>query len=177
MVTRKKRKTTKDDEDSGLTKNQLVIIVAIIAAAGTFFGGSAYDSMWQERAIIEISFGGIEGHSLVELQFDGNNYYIDILAINRGSSQTDPLVVITTEDAKVSFDKQNWLTKQQSSLLIRPGEEFTNYRFYVQPDGQNSFSISLFKPNISLPHEVFLINPSNLVFQFNNGNYTLSQYY
>jgi len=91
LVKRKKRSTNKTDKDTGLTKNQLAIIVVIIAAAGTFFGGSTYNSMWQERAIIELSFGGIDDYPLNELQHDGKNYYIDIIAINRGISQTDVL--------------------------------------------------------------------------------------
>ncbi len=53
--------------------------------------------MYQERAIIELSFGNAKDYPKPELEFDGSNFFIDMSAINRGESQTNLTVTMTAE--------------------------------------------------------------------------------
>ena len=162
------------NKDSGLTTTHKVMIaVAILGAIGYFAGGPAYDSMYKERAIIEISFGNIENYPLKELQFDGSYYFVDIVAINRGKSQTNPTITITTENAKVSFNKIEWNDKISQSILIYPSGNSSFYRFYVLPDENfKNFSLKLVSTPI-LIHEKYDVFPLTIQYALENGKYKL----
>lgn len=153
---------------------KLGVTTAIITAVGVFFGGPAYDTMVRERAVIEISFGGAEGHPQSELQFDGANYFVEIVGINRGESQTNPSVTVVSEGANVSFNKVNWSNKETQSLLIRPSEKPGFYAVFVQPNkNSDTFSLQLIVPPQTFIHEVYSVNPLNLVFQNLDGDYKM----
>lgn len=163
----------KKSEDSGLTKNQVIILVAIIGVIGAFVGGPTYNTMHQERAIIEFSFGNTKDYPKPELEFDGTNYFIDITAINLGKSQTNPTLIITAKNAVVSFDKTFWSERLSQSLIVRPSEEPEFYRFYIQPDENfNNFSLQ-FVPSFMFIHEVYDVKPIYVEFEKSNGVYNL----
>lgn len=165
----------KSKEKSGLTTNQKVmIIVAGIGALGYFVGGPAYNTMVQDRAIIEISFGNTNEYPKQELQFDGTRYFVEIVGINRGKSQTNPSVTVIGNNANVSFDGVIWDTKLSQLLLIRPSNSSTFYRVYVQPQPEaDTLSLELIVAPPSLIHEVYPIKPLNLIYQISDGGYKL----
>ena len=170
-----KKRRRQSKEGSGLTTtHKVLILVAIIGVLGYFVGGPAYDTMVQERAIIEISFGEAKEYPKSELQFDGANYFVEIVGINRGESQTNISVTVVSEGANVSFNKVNWSDKETQSLLFRPSEKPYFYTVYVQPNkNSDTFSLQLIVPQQIVIHDVFPVNPLNLVFQNLDGNYKM----
>jgi len=171
-MVRKKKK-----DDSGLTKNQqVIIVVAVIGVIGAFVGGPTYNSMWQDRAIVEISFGTAEDYPLKELQFDGTNYYVDIVGINRGKSQTLVLTTVAANGASISFNQVDWAFQANQKLLVRPDEKQHSYRFFVKPENPEGFTLEILIPTSKpLIDQVFWIFPLNLEFEFIDEKYTLTR--
>jgi len=164
---------------SSLTKNQQVlIVVAIIGAIAAFVGSPTYNSMWEDRAIVEISFGISENYPLKELQFDGTNYYVDLVAINRGKSQTFIETTVTAQGASISFNQVDWSTHGSQQLLARPDENPNPYRFYVKPENTLGFTLEILVPTTRpLINEIFWIFPLNLEFEYSNDKYILTRSY
>jgi len=159
---------------STLSTNQKIalgITIAIIGAVGYFLSGSGFDTIIQERAIIEISFSDNDKLPLEELKLVDNYYEIKITAKNTGGSQTNPNVIVKSENAVISFNKETWSNRESQNLLVRPDGDYRYYTVYVIPD-QNfkNFSIQLI-PSISIINEVYGIFPLNLEYELEDGNY------
>ncbi len=167
----------KKKKESSLTKNQQVIIaVAIIGAIGAFVGGPTYNSMWEDRAIIEVSFGFEENFPMDELQFDGTNYFIDIIGINRGNSQTFVTLTAKADGASLSYNLVEWNSLVNQKMLVRTDETPQLYRIYVNPVNPEGFTIEILVPTTQpLIDEVYWLFPLTLHFEFIDEKYTLTR--
>ncbi|OLB91884.1 MAG: hypothetical protein AUH25_01635 [Thaumarchaeota archaeon 13_1_40CM_38_12] len=139
------------------------------------------DQTWKDRPILDISFRDFENnYPKKELQFDGQNYYIDIIGRNSGQSIGYVTLVATGFNAKVTFDKNAPFEEIQTSNYLgypNPTMKVTEGPLLVLPDKDaKQFSVVLTYQNSTKtsPHQqTNLIEPTALLYQKNSNGYTL----
>jgi len=115
-------------------KLKIAIIAALAAVAAGALQGPFMNSVYQDRPIVDISFGSKDGLPLEELQHDGKNYYVEFAMKNRGLSDGKIFVSIFGDNADVSFIENGpYKEFAQLSHVVFPESKTKKGKLYVQP--------------------------------------------
>jgi len=147
----------------------------VIAAIITVIGGP----MYEERAIIDISFGFQDEYPKVTLQLDGTNYFIDVIWTNVGKSNGLVQILFTGTNAQLSNNENGpWFYDFTDNYRIVPSESgYTRTKLLVIPDNNaETIKIQLQKrvhPEQSLFQQLTEIRPITLTFEKSGNDYHL----
>ncbi len=152
-----------------------ITIVGLIAAAIIYQSPTWYEA-WEERPIVEFSFGDKETFPKSVLQQDGSNYFIDIVMRNRGENDAQVLLLVNSTGAKISNNENGPWEYQQSLLFtIRPEPENKFSQIYVQPE-KETFVVQLQADTGSNSHyfqETYNFIPTMVTYKKLGNNYEL----
>ena len=162
-------------------KQDIAIIIAVIGAMGAIIAGYYHglgDTQWKERPIIDASFGDQASYPKNELQYDGTNYYVDLLSANRGKSDGKLFFIIESKGAQIRFDKNLlWEYKQSLHFTIHPNPVMHPYKVYVLPDPDaDMISFQLLTQDSEDKPQFQEFNPyipTKLMYKKSDGNYKL----
>ena len=139
-------------------KKEIDVKIKIAVISGIFlvaaYGISAYlqsplaDTQYQERPIIGVSFKDWTNYKYPKelLEYDGTNYFIYILADNKGNSKGKIFVTVTSTNAKVSFFKNEEYSYQVSlHYSVKPIANFTILTppIFIKPEQNSTFSVKV----------------------------------
>lgn len=160
-------------------KLKIAIIVTLGAVAAGALQGPFMNSVYQDRPIVDISFGSQDGGLLSEeLQHDGENYYVEFAMRNRGQSDGKIFVSIFGDNVDVSFNENGpYQEFAQLSHVIFPEPETKNGKFYVKPhEGavRIAFTMTVEKDtNASYFQELNTFIPLELTYEKSEDKYVL----
>ena len=179
---------------AGHKKRDTRITVAVIAAIGViiggyyegYYGGPLAALQYKERSIVDVSLGNL-GTTIDEpkstlSQDSANEYYVDIVTRNRGSS--DGVVNLTIQGTNVKIwdsNSKTWAYTQSGAFRIFGGNTTMQYiKTFIMPDaGINSFSLQLSATAPTNTDEPFaninLLTPTILTYQKSGNNFVLVQ--
>lgn len=123
------------------------IIGAIATIAAAFVNSPYFDSMYNDRPIIDISLGGLETElPFKELPSDAGGYFLEFVSRNRGNDDGKIIVTIIGENAQIRGNVNlEWSSNQFVNFIIFPDSESKKTPFYVLPDkNSQTFSIEIF---------------------------------
>lgn len=146
----------------------------VIAAIITVIGGP----MYEERAIIDISFGFQDEYPKDTLQPDGTNYFIDVIWTNVGKSNGLVQILFTGTNAQLSNNENGpWFYEFIDNYRIFPSEGSTKTKLLVMPDkNADTIKIQLQKqvhPEQSPFQQLTEIRPITLTFEKSGNDYHL----
>lgn len=112
--------------------------VAIIGAIGLVaaYGISSplADTAFQDRPIVDISFGLKDILPSKELQHDGENYYVEFSIRNRGLSDGKIVISLFGDNVDISFNENGpFENTSQLDYVVFPNPEYKPGKFYVVP--------------------------------------------
>lgn len=159
------------------------IIVAIIGAIGLavagFYQGPLANTQYQNRPIIDVSFGGLgTNYPTTELERDETGYYTSIIMRNRGHDDGKITIIVQSTNAKIwsSFYK-TWDYKQSAPFALMENSTLVPSKVYILPDeNQNRFEISLLveEPSDKQPFQkATLFRPTILTYEKSDEIYKL----
>lgn len=159
-------------------KLKIAIIVALGAVAAGALQGPFMNSVYQDRPIVDISFGSQDGLPLEELQHDGENYYVEFAMKNRGQSDGKIFVSIFGDNVDVSFNENGpYQEFAQLSHVVFPEPETKKGKFYVKPhEGVDriAFAMTVEKDTkASYFQELNKFIPLELTYEKSGGKYVL----
>lgn len=134
--------------------------------------------MYDERPIIEVSFGLEEAFPKNSLQHDGSNYYINLNWINTGKSKGIGLLLFTGKNTKMSINENGpWDYQQFDRIRINADGVIMSSKIYVMPDkNSNKFVIS-FEKQIDSEQPLFQqltpIRPAMLTYEKEGNEYNI----
>ncbi len=158
------------------------IKVAIIAAIGIVAAGALQgpfvNSVYQDRPVVDVSFGSKDGLPIEELQHDGKNYYVEFTMGNRGQSDGKIFVSIFGDNADISFNENGpFQNFAQLSHVVFPDPETKKGKFYVKPHedvNRIAFAMTVEKDtNASYFQELNTFIPLELTYEKSGDEYVL----
>lgn len=160
-------------------KLKIAIIATLGAVAAGALQGPFMNSVYQDRPIVDISFGLQDGFPLEELQHDGENYYVDFIMQNRGLSDGKIFVSIFGDNVDVSFNENGpYQEFAQLSHVIFPESETKKGKIYVKPhEGTDriAFAMTVEKDtNASYFQELNQFIPLELTYEKSGDKYVLT---
>ena len=161
-------------------KIKVAIIGALATVAGLAISSPLANSVYEDRPIVDISFGRNDGSiPTEELQFDGTNYSVDMAMRNRGQSDGKIFVSVFGDGADVSFNENGpYQYFAQLSYIVFPNNETTISKFYVKPhDDVEKFTVRLSSEDntgSSYFQEVNLFIPTELTYEKYEDRYVLT---
>lgn len=156
------------------------IKVAIIGAIGLVVAYAVSSPLtntaYIDRPIVDISLGTGETLPLEELQYDGTNYYVEMVMKNRGNGDGKITVTIIGENTDVSFIKNGpYQDFTQLNFVVFPDPESRTSKFYVKPHQEaEKFTIRLTaekKSDASYFQELNLFIPTELTYEKSASKY------
>lgn len=126
---------TKQKKDKPMdVKLKIAIIAALGIVTAGVLQGPFMNSVYEDRPIVDISFGSKDGLPLDELQQDEKNYYVEFTMKNRGFSDGKIFVTIFGNNADVSFNENGPFQEfAQLSHVVFPDSKTKKGKLYVQP--------------------------------------------
>lgn len=157
------------------------IKIALIGASGIILAGlfssPYFDSLNEDRPIIDISLGGL-GTDLPakELPQDDEGYYLQFVSRNRGISDGKIIVTIQGENAQIRGNSNlEWTYERSVNFIIFPDPEPKTSSFYVMPDeNTETFSIGLMvedQTNKQFFQEINDISPTIVTYEKTDTGY------
>ena len=109
-------------------------------------GSPYFDSLYEDRPIVDISLGGLDTElPFLELPKDNEGYYLQFVSRNRGNTDGKIIVTIQGENAQIRGNPNlEWTYERSVNFIIFPIPEPKTTPFYVLPDeNSQTFSIIL----------------------------------
>ena len=147
----------------------------VIAAIITVIGGP----MYVERAIIDVSFGFEDKYPIDTLQYDGTNYFVDVVWTNVGKSNGLVQILFTGTNAQLSNNENGpWFYEFIDNYRITPSEGSTKTKLLVMPD-QNAGTIKIqlqkgVHPEQSPFQQLTELRPITITFEKSGNDYHLT---
>jgi len=157
-------------------KVAIIGAIAIVAAYG--ISSPLTNTAFIDRPIVDISLGSLEDLPKEELQYDGTNYYVEIVMKNRGNSDGKIFVSIFGDNADVSFNENGpFQNFAQLSHVVFPDPETKKGKFYVKPYedvNRIAFAMTVEKDtNASYFQELNTFIPLELTYEKSGDKYIL----
>lgn len=165
----RKRSST---EKAAWISGSAIVVAAIISVI--------IGPMYEERPILAVSFGNGDDLPLDKLQYDGTNYYVDVVWKNTGKSNGKTMLEISGTGALVSFNENGpWDYIQLFYYTIYPGDEIKTSKVFVKPEMSSDTITIQLNTQISqeqttpLFQELNRFFPSKLIYEKSDNDYQL----
>jgi len=160
-------------------KIKLALIAAIAVVAAGALQGPFVNSVYQDRPIVDISFGLKDILPSEELQHDGENFYVEFAMRNRGQSDGKVVVSIFGENMGISFNENGpFENTSQLDYVVFPNPEYKPGKFYVVPhEGAKRIALILTVEDntpSSYFQELNTLIPLEITYEKSGDNYVLT---
>lgn len=147
-------------------KEDIRIKLAVIAGAVTIIaalvGSPYFDSLYNDRPIIDISLGGLDTNlPYGELPSDAAGYFLEFVSRNRGNDDGKIIVTLTGENAQIRGNVNlEWAYERSVNFIIFPDPVSKTTPFYVLPDeNSQTFSIEILVTDQTDKQQFQKLNP------------------
>lgn len=134
--------------------------IAVVIAA--LVSSPYFDSLYNDRPIIDISLGGLDtNRPLQELPSDAGGYFLELVSRNRGNDDGKIIVTITGENAQIRGNENlEWAYEHSVNFIIFPDPVSKITPFHVLPDeNSQTFSIEILVTDQTDKQQFQKLNP------------------
>ncbi|MDH3853014.1 MAG: hypothetical protein OES23_01025 [Nitrosopumilus sp.] len=147
--------------------------LAVIIAA--FVGSPYFDSLYNDRPIVDISLAGLDSDILLnELQTDDEGYFLEFVSRNRGNDDGKIIVTLRGENVQIRGGGE-WAYEHSINFIIFPDPMPRKTVFHVLPDENSTFfSVELFVADQTDKQQfqkLNLISPTKIIFEKTDVGY------